>query len=433
MADNSISEKIEEGISGVLRFTARFSRTIAALTIRSGGFFAALDRLLREKHIVAPLTFVVIGAYLFSVLLNVFPAGPAAYINVIWFADDIATMINDRGPAFFSISNIIFSGTPMFLTVVALASIYRWCLFRGRSTSQREFIFITTLYAFGYHLALVGGTFVTLVFMGTALELFLDASDDSSLFVYAVDEAFFYVFISGIILGFVVPIILLTRARLRVIGTFNALAFLTSFLCAVSIATVALFVTSFIGSLPGSFTHTVGGYSAPIVETRWIDDWVLKGGQLKDRYVLERHILFESRSDETLFVDLGYSKLEASLEVDDQTVPVEFVLVAACNEAGRMLPFITLLKGETIIKLSFPIEPDSWRSMRENILADASIFAADYTVSEMQFIGTMHTNFDHGGSFSFERENHSSLKVRIHPKRGIILPLNPTCSIPEGR
>ncbi len=150
----SVSLKIDETIEGVLKFLLRYCRTLG----RISRFPHRPDSLLYDVEanppvIVRPLTFLTIGAFLFALLIDVYPRGFAGLVDFIWMTDEIRDNVSKRWKDAISVTTLITAGLPTVVTVSLLAAGAGRLFFRR--PADRDAWFDAACYAFGYQTAVI--------------------------------------------------------------------------------------------------------------------------------------------------------------------------------------------------------------------------------------------------------------------------------------
>lgn len=153
-AEKSISDKIDDTIDGVLMFVLRYLRTVAGITRRPHRARRLLNSSTdRNSGIVKPLTFLVIGAFLFALLIDVYPRGFAGLLDFIWLVDEIKANIRARWKEAISVTDLVTAGLPTVLVVALLGAVSGRVFFTTNDDRMRWFHL--TCYAFGYQMAVI--------------------------------------------------------------------------------------------------------------------------------------------------------------------------------------------------------------------------------------------------------------------------------------
>ncbi len=108
-----------------------------------------LGRSIRKKRTVPPLTFLIVGCFFFSVIIDTYAEGWIVYFNWVWLDQEISGKIQERGGDLFSLTAIVRSGLPTFLCFAVLIQLLAWAL--AKSKWLRPRVAATLSYAFGLH------------------------------------------------------------------------------------------------------------------------------------------------------------------------------------------------------------------------------------------------------------------------------------------
>ena len=120
-----LSEAVESGVEGLLRFFVRFLSTArqVVLSPRTGILPLLRDRRQERPRFVLPFTFLAICTFLLSLL------GQTAGVNIIdwvWFADEIGQKVTESLRKEFSLTSVVVQAIPGMLGVLLLAGLYSW-------------------------------------------------------------------------------------------------------------------------------------------------------------------------------------------------------------------------------------------------------------------------------------------------------------------
>jgi len=91
----SLSLKVENFVSGIIRFVNRYARTTFAAVFRPRSFSIGLARSRRLRKIVPPLTFLMVGCFFFSVIIDTYADGWIVYFNWVWLDQEISQKLNE--------------------------------------------------------------------------------------------------------------------------------------------------------------------------------------------------------------------------------------------------------------------------------------------------------------------------------------------------
>ncbi len=150
----ALSLRIDETIESVLHFLIRYFRTLGRLTVSPHRPEILVSQVgLANSAYVPPLTFLTIGAFLFALLIDVYPRGFAGLVDFVWMTDEIRANVSKRWKDAFSPTTLITAGLPTVLAVTSIAAASGRLLLRD--LSDREKWFSAICYAFGYQTAAV--------------------------------------------------------------------------------------------------------------------------------------------------------------------------------------------------------------------------------------------------------------------------------------
>ncbi|GEM_PF-4291772 len=156
MADTdkkSLSRQIETTIEGFFRFLVAYLRTSAAIGFQ---WRRGLEKVICEsergsKDVVYPFTYLVIGGFLFSLVVAVYPDGFMAIFDLIWFDKEIVANFVKKFDQAFSLTTLLIGGFPTFLSVVALSRLS--ATLDEPQGERREKLTTAYRYVFGYQAA----------------------------------------------------------------------------------------------------------------------------------------------------------------------------------------------------------------------------------------------------------------------------------------
>jgi hypothetical protein len=120
-----ISEAVETGVEGLLRFFTRYLRTVANVILQPRSAVRKLiaDRRTDPPKYLLPFTFLAIGVFLLSLLGQV--AG-ANIVDWIWFSDEIGQKVTERLRQEFSLVAVVIQAIPGMLAVFLLSGVFIW-------------------------------------------------------------------------------------------------------------------------------------------------------------------------------------------------------------------------------------------------------------------------------------------------------------------
>jgi len=414
MAHTGISDRIEETLYGILRFCIRFGRTLLALTFLPGKFYSRLTSLQKNKIIIAPYSFLIIGSYLFSILLNVNPGGGfESYTNMVWFTDEVASSIDESGAKLFSVSNAIISGIPIFLSLVVISKFYSWWFFHSQTHQERALIYTTSLYGLGYHLLFSAGSFIFFILLGASLDAIVDVNEASTNFTDFLVNLVLLTFLFSLIISYFVPVFFITRVRLSFMPSKSITKKISSFIYSNFLLFIAFVVMSFAGSLPANFKSVVSSTSTPSVSFIWIDDWVMKRDQTGNKTFLVRHGVFKNNLKKTDYLHPRKMSLEMEFTGGDNKVDMLTKNILICNEQGKNIPYVKSVYGETHVELVFELRDKSQNDLFSKLLSSQ---IENGNPSDEIYITGFFSNFKFFGSTWGERPNHSGVYLQLNDK-----------------
>ena len=119
-----ISESIEHGVEGLLRFTARYLRTFWLMLRRPHKCARLLNDSDHPPYYTRPYTFLAIGGFFFTLVLSAYPRGFTELLDSIWYYDEIMIEIRDHWTEAFTVTGLLLAGIPVLLTSALLGSLY---------------------------------------------------------------------------------------------------------------------------------------------------------------------------------------------------------------------------------------------------------------------------------------------------------------------
>ncbi|MEW4461459.1 hypothetical protein AB1K42_25465 [Roseibium algicola] len=311
----SLSLKVENFVSGIVRFVGRYARTVFVAVVRPWSFNINVPSARRRRRIVPPLTFLIIGCFLFSVIIDTYAEGWMVYLNWIWLDEEISGKINERGADIFSLTAIVRSGLPTFLSFVVFAQVITWLFSRNHWFRPRVTAII--IYAFGLHAMAFAIACFLPVFGIYALNPETSDSVISNLWQYGIAYAVLALTAGFAIAAFVSPILLLAwsvqprEARLPM--KFAPVRFVA----AVPVFLTTIFLASEFGSLPARFTGALT--QLPRVDYQVMQGPNLVGTGPGDVSGANLSIYLHNRTEDLAYVDAGASLLTVSVFLPDGT------------------------------------------------------------------------------------------------------------------
>lgn len=147
--NKSTSVKIDDTIEGLLRFFLRFLATHGHIAFRPHHSKILVDSLQKDPPpYTRPLTFLAIGAFLFALLIDVYPAGFVGLVDIVWFGDEIKENVSTRWKDALTLTTLITTGLPVILAVSLLAGASGLILFNDEMS--RSSWFAINCYSFGF-------------------------------------------------------------------------------------------------------------------------------------------------------------------------------------------------------------------------------------------------------------------------------------------
>lgn len=311
----SLSLKVENFVSGIVRFVNRYARTGLLAVFRPRSFNLGLGRSIRKKRIVPPLTFLIVGCFLFSIIIDTYTEGWVVYFNWIWLDQEISKKIQERGGDIFSLTAIVRSGLPTFLCFAVLVQLLAWLLAKSRWLRPR--VAATLSYAFGLH----AGAFAIACFLPIigiyALNPATSDSFVSNLWQYGLSYLILGLTVFFAIVAFVSPILLLIWAAQRREARGALKLVWVRSIAAVPIFFSSIFLVTELGSVPSRFTSAL----TPIakVEYQSMGDRKFFGKAPGDISMVTAVFLFHNKTDDLAYIDTSNQLATITLKKPDGT------------------------------------------------------------------------------------------------------------------
>ncbi len=160
-----ISVRVDESVENFLGFIVRYFSTLFVIILHPLSPQKLLNQIDAEPPLyVRPLTFLAIGAFSFSLIINVFPKGLEGLIYIMWDADGVKSQIRDNWQQAFSLTTLLISGMPVIFSVVALSSLSGKFIFNDHPFQKKWFEI--NCYVFGFQSV----SFLILFSLDTLLE-----------------------------------------------------------------------------------------------------------------------------------------------------------------------------------------------------------------------------------------------------------------------
>ncbi len=340
----TLSLKAENFVSGIVRFIKRYARTTFITIIRPRSFSINLPRSRRLRKIVPPLTFLIVGCFLYSVIIDTYAEGWIVYFNWIWLDQEISQKLNERGPDLFSLTAIARSGLPTFLTFLVLAQSITIILTRSRWLRPR--VFSTVTYAFGLHaMAFAIACFLPIIGVN-ALNPNTSDSVVSSLSHYGLEYLVMAATAAFALIAFISPILLLAWSAQRREARFIFKPFATRLVASVPIFFISIFLATEFGSLPARFTDAL--VPTPKVKFQAMDTPELIGHGPGDLSGANFAVLLHNETEDLTYVDASSHLVSVTIihpngtELDIRNDPITEVF----DEHRAQRTLLPILPGE---------------------------------------------------------------------------------------
>ncbi|MEM9062186.1 MAG: hypothetical protein AAGD13_17140 [Pseudomonadota bacterium] len=311
----SLTLKVENFVSGVIRFLRRYLGTVLRLTMQPKSFNARLARDRKRRVIVPPLTFLILGCFFFSVIVDTFADGWVVYFNWIWLDQEIGQQINDRGVDLFSLTAIVRSGLPTFLCFAILAQILAWCV--TKSGFKRPNTAASITYAFGLHTtAFAFACFLPIIGV-YALNPESSGSVVSNLWEYGLAYLVLGATVVFAVVAFLSPVLVLVWAAKAPEARRLWKPLWVRSIMALPVFLTAIFLSTELGSIPGRFSEAL--QPDPNVEYQVMQDGEFQGSGPGDvsRYVTA--FFFDNKTDELAYIDASAHLVSISIFRPDGT------------------------------------------------------------------------------------------------------------------
>jgi len=149
MNNKMLSVKIDRTIEGFLLFVIRYFVTILHILRHPLSPQLILNKSADNPAVfVQPLTFLAIGAFVFSLLIGVYPAGFSGMLDLIWFVDELKQSVRNNWQYAISVTSLITTGMPVIFTITGISALIGKLLFRDAGI--RSIWFKANCYAFGF-------------------------------------------------------------------------------------------------------------------------------------------------------------------------------------------------------------------------------------------------------------------------------------------
>jgi hypothetical protein len=163
----SIAAQIEKTIDGVLKFLVGYVRTTATIAFR---WPTALSRVLSDSRsapkYVYPYTYLIVGGFLFSLIIAAYPEGIEGIVDLIWLDKEMGQSIAKNIDQAFSLTTLLIGGFPTFIAVVVLARLA--ARIDSQSLEVEDKLNAAYCFVFGYQAAVLFFWFVPVAFLPSA-------------------------------------------------------------------------------------------------------------------------------------------------------------------------------------------------------------------------------------------------------------------------
>lgn len=311
----SLTLKVENFVSGVIRFLRRYVSTVLRLVTRPRSFNTRLARDRKLRLIVPPLTFLILGCFFFSVIIDTYADGWLVYLNWVWLDEEISQQLNDRGEDLFSLTAIVRSGLPTFLCFAIFAQALAWCLTKSRF--KRPITAASITYAFGLHTtAFAFACFLPIIGV-YALNPESSGSVVSNLWEYGLAYLVLGATAAFAVIAFLSPVLVLVWAAKAPEARRAWKPLWVRSAAALPVFLTAIFLSTELGSIPGRFSEAL--QPDPNVEYQVMQDGEFQGRDPGDvsRYVTA--FFFDNKTDDLAYIDASDPLISISIFRPDGT------------------------------------------------------------------------------------------------------------------
>jgi|GEM_PF-6124196 len=305
--------KVENFVFGIVRFVTLYARTTFLAVVKPWAFNVRLAQARRHRRVVPPLTFLIVGCFFFSILIDTYAEGWLIYFNWIWLDDEISQKINERGADLFSLTAIVRSGLPTFLCFAVLAQLLSILLSRSRWVRPR--VSATIAYAFGLHATAFGFACFLPIVGNYALNPETSDSVVSDLWQYGIVYLVAGATIMFGTIAFISPILLIgwsahrreARQALKPAFVRVGLAFPIFF--------TSIFIATEFGSIPARFTSALK--PLPKVEYQAMQGPRLYGRGPGDISGATYAILFHNKTEDLAYIDTDTRLVDVTINLSN--------------------------------------------------------------------------------------------------------------------
>lgn len=332
--DKSLSVKIDDTIEGLLLFFLRFLAThghIALKPYRSNILVGSLQK--DPPLYTRPLTFLAIGAFLFSLLIDVYPAGFSGLMDLMWFGDEFKVNVSERWKEALTLTTLITTGLPVILAVSLLAGASSRLLFKDEKS--RSFWFAINCYSFGY--------WITILFILMSIDILLSGVVVLLPFLNGItipETISTPLLVLGllviVILVFVVPLVLITNSyfELRELVTLRNKIIAFPFVLVYWFMGVYLIAQS--ASIVPDLTNTY--FPTAVPEVMIFEEMKLEHHPDSDSVDVYFQVIVENKTKKDLLLELTNNQISIDLSTGPEDPTIEswptdkLILLGAINK-----------------------------------------------------------------------------------------------------
>jgi hypothetical protein len=338
----SLTLKVENFVSSVVRFLGRYVGTVIALVLRPRSFNNRLARDRKRRAIVPPMTFLILGCFFFSIIIDTYSEGWMVYFNWVWLDAEISQKINERGGDLFSLTAIVRSGLPTFLCFAIIAQIL--ARFLTKSRFRRPVTAASIAYAFGLHTsAFAFACFLPIIGIHA---LNPESSDSvvSNLWQYGLSYLVLGATVVFAAIAFISPVVVLVWAAKAPEARKPWKPILVRSIASPPIFLIAIFLSTELGSIPRRFSEALK--PDPKIDYQVMQEGEFQGRGPGDVSRFVTAFFFDNKTDELAFIDASSDLITISIVGPDGT-----------NISFKDNPEITIRDEQGTIRQFLPIQP----------------------------------------------------------------------------
>jgi len=311
----SLTLKVENFVSSVVRFLWRYISTVATLALRPRSFNNRLARDRKSRSIVPPMTFLILGCFFFSVIIDTYAEGWMVYLNWIWLDQEISQKINERGGDLFSLTAIVRSGLPTFLCFAIIAQVLAWLLTKSRF--KRPVTTASITYAFGLHTsAFAFACFLPIIGI---YALNPESSDSvvSNLWRYGLSYLVLGATVIFAVIAFLSPVLILIWATKVPQARKPWKPLLVRASASLPLFLITIFLATELGSIPGRFTEALKPNSKVDYQVMQQGEFQGRGPGDVSRFVTA--FFFDNKTDDLAYIDASNDLITITIFRPDGT------------------------------------------------------------------------------------------------------------------